>query len=312
METADGKTGGGCVFLDVGGTRLKSAAYAGNGERLGEIRSVPSLAKEGRETILEHFLAVIAERKAALESAGETMRAVGFAFPGPFDYPEGVCRIRGLDKYEALYGVGLREALARFPGQRVIAPETRLFFRNDLTAFGLGEAYRSLCPGTERVFCLCIGTGAGSAFLEKGKVLTADPRIPEEGWIYPFPLRGATIDDWISARGLRKLSEDAGFPKDTIGEDLYRLAEAGDPAAREVWLRFGALIAEGVAPFIRSFQPQTLLLGGQISGARAYFEPPIRAAWPGMTIQAAPDTTESIFRGLWAAAQEEMNHQEET
>ena len=297
----------GFAFLDVGGTQIKSAAFSESGQRLSPIHSVPSHAVEDRDTILSNFLSVIEEERQCLLSSGRSLGAVGFAFPGPFDYPEGICLIRGLHKYESVYGLSLREALLHFPGQQTLTPETRLFFQHDMASFALGEADRSLSEQTRRIFCLCIGTGAGSAFLENGQLLTRDPRIPDQGWIYPFPLHGATIDDWISARGLEKIAADAGFAPGTTGKDLFRMASEGDAAALEVWNRFGRLITEAVTPFIQSFRPQLLLFGGQISGALAYFSAGVQSAFPDLPICAVPNTTESTFRGLYKAMAKESS-----
>ena len=296
----------GFVFLDVGGTQIRSAAFSGDGKQLGAALSVPSRAKEDRNAILANFLAVIADRKKLLDAAGLPLNTVGFAFPGPFDYPKGICLIRGLDKYESLYGISLPEALLGFPGQRTVTPETGIFFRHDVASFALGEACRSLSAETERVLCLCIGTGAGSAFLEQGKLLEQDPRIPDRGWIHPFPLRGKTVDDWVSVRGLEKLASAARFSPGTTGKELSVLAAEGNPFALEVWHQFGLLTAEAVGPFVRSFQPQLLLLGGRISGALEWFGPALRDSLPGLALCAVPDTTESIFRGLLAAAREKQ------
>ncbi len=294
----------GYVFLDVGGTQIKSAAFSGKGDRLGGVRSAPSLAREDRDSILSNFLSVIEEGRKCLLSSGLSLGTVGFAFPGPFDFEEGVSRMRGLNKYDAIFGVPLREALLRFPGQRIIAPDTRMFFRHDIASFALGEAQRSLSADTRRILCLCIGTGAGSAFLEDGKLLTKDPRVPDQGWIYPFPFQGARIDDWVSARGLEKVASEAGCMPGMTGKELYRLASEGDSAARKAWNMFGKLAADAVTPFVQSFRPQLLLLGGQISGALEYFGPAIQAAFPEIQITAVPDTTESTFRGLYQAIQE--------
>ncbi len=295
----------GYVFLDVGGTQIKSAAYSPEGERIGGIRVDLSRAKEDRETILSNFLSILEAGRRRLLAAGLTLGAAGFAFPGPFDYPEGISRMRGLDKYDSIYGLKLREALLHFPGQRTLTPDTQMFFRHDIASFALGEKDRSLRKETRRIFCLCIGTGAGSAFLEAGQLLTRDPRVPEEGWIYSFPFRGATIDDWISARGLEKIAGDAGFTPGTTGKDLCRLAAEGNNDAMTVWRRFGALTAEAAAPFIRSFRPQALLFGGQIAGALAYFGPEVQAAFPDLLFSAVPNTTESTFRGLYTALTEQ-------
>lgn len=294
----------GFVFLDAGGTQVKSAAYSPDGRRLCDIHSVPSLSSADKDAILANFLSVIEKEKQVLLSAGFALGAVGFSFPGPFDYPAGICLIRGLCKYESIYGVSLREAFLSFPGQQAVSPDTRFFFQHDMKSFALGEASRSLDPETRRILCLCIGTGAGSAFLEDGKMLTEDPRIPDQGWFYPFPLRGATVDDWVSARGLEKLAVNAGFPAGTTGKDLSRLAAGGDETALAVWREFGSLIAEAVGPWVRSFRPDLLILGGQISRAMDYFGAPVRTAFPDLRITGVLDTTESMFRGLYAAMTE--------
>ena len=295
----------GCVFLDAGGTQIKSAAFSAEGERLGPIRTAASHAKEDKDAILSNFLAAIEEGKQCLLSAGRSLSAVGFAFPGPFDFREGISRMQGLDKYDSIYGLPLREALAGFPGQRTLTPGIRLFFRHDMASFALGEAYRSMAGQTRRILCLCIGTGAGSAFLEDGELLTADPRVPEHGWIYASPFRGASIDDWVSARGLGKLAADAGFEDGITGKDLYLMASQGNIAAGKVWNAFGETIAEAIVPFVRSFKPQQLLFGGQIAGALAFFGPAVQAAFPELPFAAVPDTTKSTFRGLYRAMEED-------
>ena len=84
-------------------------------------------------------------------------------------------------------------------------------------------------------------------------------------------------------------------------KDLSRLASEGDPAALEVWHDFGSLISEALAPFVLSFRPQLLLFGGQISKAMEYFGDPVRTAFPDLLMSSVPDTTESMFRGLYTA-----------
>src|SRR5690348_12149288 len=42
----------------------------------------------------------------------QTLNKVGIAMPGPFDYQEGISFIKGLDKYEALYGRNVKKLLA--------------------------------------------------------------------------------------------------------------------------------------------------------------------------------------------------------
>ena len=177
----------GYVLLDAGGTEIKSAAFSDAGRRLDEIHSAPSRAREDRERILGNMLDVIAREKQVLEAGGYRLGTVGMAFPGPFDYPNGISHIRGLDKYDAIDGVALEGALKSIPGQDVLAPDVRFFFRHDVDSFALGTAAREPACAGGRTICLAIGTGTGSAFLEEGRLVKKGKGAPDDGWIYPFP-----------------------------------------------------------------------------------------------------------------------------
>ena len=294
----------GYVLLDAGGTEIKSAAFTDSGRQLDAIHSVPSCAQADRETILENLLAVIARESDVLAANGYQPGTVGLAFPGPFDYPRGISRMKGLAKYDAIEGVPLEKALKSFPGQTVLQPGVRFFFRHDVDSFALGAAYRDPSCGAGRSLCLCIGTGAGSAFLEEGRLLKQDPRIPDNGWIYPFPFHGSTIDDWISVRGLARLACEAGFPAGTSGKDLFDLAVQENRQAAAVWKTFGSFIADALQPFVASFRPGQLILGGQISKAERFFGNEIRNRYLGLSIRRVSDTTECILLGLLASGRE--------
>ena len=296
----------GYVLLDAGGTEIKSAAFSGSGDRLDSIHSAPSHAQAGKEKILENILDVIAREKEILEENGYRLGCAGMAFPGPFDYENGISHIRGLAKYDAIEGVALEEALKSIPGQTVLAPETRFFFRHDVDSFALGIASRDPSCADGRTICLCIGTGAGSAFLEDGRLVKQGPGVPDNGWIYPFPFRGMTVDDWVSVRGLERITLEAGFPEGTSGKDLSGMAAQGNRQALAVWKDFGILIADALQPFAEAFRPQRLVLGGQISKAERYFGNGIRERYPELSILPVSDTTEYILAGLLAADREKQ------
>lgn len=286
------------MLLDAGGTEIKSVAFSDSGKRLASIHSAPSYAWADKETILGNLLAVIAREKEVLTANGYDLGSVGLAFPGPFDYQQGISHIRGLAKYDAIEGLALENALKNFPDQTVLPPEVRFFFRHDVDSFALGIPSREPSCADGRTMCLCIGTGAGSAFLDAGQLLKHDPGIPDNGWIYPYPLRGLTIDDWISVRGLERLACESGFPPGTSGKDLSDLAAQGNRQAAAVWEIFGIVIADALQPFLTSFRPHWLILGGQISKAERFFGNEIRNRYPELSIRVISDTTECILEGL--------------
>ena len=46
---------------------------------------------------------------------------------------------------------------------------------------------------------------------------------------------------------------------------VWGLVKAGNMEAEEVWRRFGADVAAGLLPVLEKYQPDLLLLGGQIA-----------------------------------------------
>ncbi|MFQ5426252.1 MAG: ROK family protein, partial [Gaiellales bacterium] len=85
------------VAIDVGGTTLRAGLLDTATELLGSPLEISSPTAESYEAILDTFEQLV--RRAA---AGRRAAAVGIAMPGPFDYADGVSRMR--HKLGALYG----------------------------------------------------------------------------------------------------------------------------------------------------------------------------------------------------------------
>ena len=60
-------------------------------------------------TIISSWAAVIKE---AHQKTNQPINKIGIAMPGPFDYELGISYIRGLHKYESLYGLNVKQLLA--------------------------------------------------------------------------------------------------------------------------------------------------------------------------------------------------------
>ncbi|MDG0795087.1 hypothetical protein OMP38_32855 [Cohnella ginsengisoli] len=131
------------IALDVGGTQIKAGAVVGGKIIEASVGHYESGAGLAAGDTIGHFAAIVAD---ILRKWGTDARVdgLGLAFPGPFDYEAGVSRIRGLGKFDALYGLpvgGLLEEALRADertGTR-LAPHFRIAFENDAALFGLGE-----------------------------------------------------------------------------------------------------------------------------------------------------------------------------
>lgn len=280
------------LCLDVGGTEIKAAPVDGAGDLLRPVRRFPARAKEPADVLLAHFTGIFE----ALRREAGAVSGLRLAFPGPFDYERGICLLQGLDKYDALYGADLRRAFSRGSG---IAPE-EIRFTNDASAFALGEMASGQARGAGRTLFVCIGTGCGSAFGVNGHLAPAGtPGVPANGYLYPVPFLDGCIDDHLSRRGLMALTrERLGEALD--GRALAQRVRDGDIEARRCFLAFGERVRDALLPFLSGFRPETLCLGGQITGSAPLFLEPLEAACRARNIQlyVTADTSVSILRGL--------------
>ncbi|MDF2835146.1 MAG: hypothetical protein K0Q63_786 [Paenibacillus sp.] len=291
------------IAFDVGGTQIKAGAVA-NGKVVAEsVGHYDSMAELAAGPMMERFAAIFAD---VLDKSGTDACAdgLGIAFPGPFDYEAGISRIKGLGKFDALYGLSvgklLEEALradGRTGGR--LAPRFRIAFENDAALFGLGEAGPGgAAEGADRAVCLTIGTGLGSCFLESGRLVKRRADVPDEGWLYTVPYEDGIADDFISRRGVLRLAARYGFDgADADVRDLAALADAGNDAALRLFEHFGNRMASILLPPLLRFRPDLVVLGGQISKSAHLFAPAFRNA----LAQAAPQAEVAVSRDTLAS-----------
>ena len=104
--------------VDIGGTHI-TAALVRDGVLLPETLRRAAIDPAGDAvTLLDDWgglmNAVLSLAGSSVEAGGKAtnggaVKSIGLAMPGPFDYPNGISMIRGLDKYESLYGLNIRD-----------------------------------------------------------------------------------------------------------------------------------------------------------------------------------------------------------
>lgn len=290
------------VLLDVGGSSIKGTAVQ-KGEDVKQFTSFPSCAKGTATEIFANFAQIIKEL------GGEHLAGVGFAFPGPFNYQKGISLIKGLDKYDAIYGQPIKENLLMAHPEWTSVP---FLFLHDIEAFALGCLAKGEAARARKALFLCIGTGAGSAFSDNGKLVqpqsSAQERetgVPQDGWIYRTEFRDSIIDDYISIRGLKRLAR-AHTGEELDGLELFKRCQKRDAKALATYQEFGALVLQALEPFFKSFGPDMLVLGGRIAGSFSYFGQPLTTYCKnkGITISIEPNTSLRAAQGLVRAFEE--------
>lgn len=256
------------AVLEVGGTHVTAAWVDRDGGQVSAWHRT-SLAAEGSAAELLDGLAAAA---ATLDAPGGTRWAL--AVPGPFDYAAGVAHYTGVGKFEGLTGVDVRaELVARFPD-----PPGSITFVNDASAFLIGEWLIGTARGAVRCAAVTLGTGVGSAFLDRGRVVEGGPDVPPDGEVHLLGHAGKPLEDWVSRRAIRRsYAERARRADDTDVREIAALARAGDEAASAAFAGAFSILGQVLAPWLERFAIDQLVIGGSIAGAWDLIEKPLLA-----------------------------------
>lgn len=292
------------LCLDVGGSSVKSGVVLDDGL----VVVGPNRARIHSRGTAEQVVGTLANVLLTLRRRAEGLdvRGIGVSMPGPFDYDAGVSAMQGLSKYDAIHGLPLAEAVtARAPALAGMPWR----WINDAHAFALGELRFGAAVGVTRAMFLTLGTGCGSAFAVNGELVTSGHGVPDGGVVYPLEYQGVMIDDLLSGRGLVRLwreeveARSAGAAHGSSRAKRYSagarrysarhvglLAADDDPAALAAFRRFGALLATALAEVYAAFEPEVVVLGGQVSRSLPLFGlAASEAGAPPLKLADAPD-----------------------
>jgi len=151
--------------------------------------------------------------------------------------------------------------------------------RNDAQSSLLGEAWVGAAREMRDVILLTLGTGVGGAAICDGKLLRG--HIGRGGHLghISLDIHGApsicgtpgALEDFIGNHNIRERT--AGRFATT--HELVAAFRAGDPTAREAWLKSIRALACAIASFVNILDPEAVLLGGGIAQAGDALFPPL-------------------------------------
>ena len=249
--------------MDVGGSHVSAAIIDSTGTTIRRRdRSLDSSA--GREALLGQLLGP------ARELAEPGMSWV-IALPGPFDYPAGVGSFAGVGKFQSIAGLPLREPIATALG----APPAEVRFVNDAIAYGIGE-WAADAERLRRLVCITLGTGVGSAFLDRGLPVESGSDVPPHGWAFLIEVDGAPLEHSVSTAAIVEAYRRATGRTREV-RDIATGALAGDAPARAVFERTMHILGAALAPYISRFATDELVIGGGISRSWSVIEEPLLA-----------------------------------
>lgn len=183
------------------------------------------------------------------------------AMPGPFDYEKGISYITGLNKYEALYGMDIRQYLVDL---LKIDPQL-VVFRNDAESTIAGEVLSGAGKGYTNVLGITLGTGFGSAY-SKLKV-TKDINLGSRHY------KETIADDYLSTRWfLKRYYELTGIKLTGGVKELAQIA-VKSPIARDIFKEFAVNLSDFLSEPIEQLAPEVLIICGNIAKASEFFLP---------------------------------------
>ncbi len=258
------------IGLDIGGTHITAGIID-----IKEMKVVDfSLYKESFDSnlpvvqvmgIWEKVIGITIEK-----SGVEKVTGLAVCMPGPFDYTNGICWIKGQSKYEHFYGLNIRDL---FQNRFNFSNDFPIFFENDAVCFGKGEVFKDTTNLSKRVMAVTIGTGLGACFIDKGVSICSGSLVPPDGEVYNLPYKDGIAEDYVSARGLLSHYYNLSGKNVNNGLELFNLATTGDPMAIKIFEEMGANLAAIVIPWLENFSADCFIIGGKIANASAFFLP---------------------------------------
>ncbi len=259
------------IGVDIGGTHITCAALQiQEGRLLEETRARATYSHEASaETILQSWAQALNQTLSLVDTT--QLAGIGFAIPGPFDYRNGVSRME--HKFKNLFGLHIPTALNPL---LQVPKDLTMRFLNDASSFAVGEAWVGEGQGFQKVVAITLGTGFGSAFTDQGVPVVSGASVPKEGCLWHLPFKDGIADDYISTRWfIREYQKLTGETVAGVKELIERTGF--DAIARDLFVQFGQNLAECLAVPLQNFNPEVLVIGGNIAHALPLFGDMFRA-----------------------------------
>lgn len=181
---------------------------------------------------------------------------IGIAMPGPFDYEKGISLMQQ-GKFIDIYQVNIKEELAK----RLSVSKDQIHFVNDAAAFLEGEVFGGCVKGYTRIFGVTLGTGLGTTFYD-GTVATDED-------LWDSPLKDSICEDYLATRWfVNRYAELTGEQISGTKDLLEKPKEIQSGMFDE----YADSFADFIMKYVRFYDPEVLVIGGNIAKAYPYFE----------------------------------------
>ncbi len=247
--------------IDLGGTKIAAAAFDPEGNRLGKIVRLPTMAEMKPAVTLMNLKRVVKQAAAEAGLKGPPV-AVGMGSTGPLDLGNQIL----LDKDSLPHLVGF--PIGKFVQKELGAP---LYLENDAACFTLGEALQGAGRGESVVVGITLGTGFGCGIVIDGQVFSGSSH--NAGEVAYCPVDDSDYDTACSGGGVvRQYERLAGSARRLDANQIGDLAEQGDESAKTAWKAYGATVGAAVGAIASILDPSLVVIGGSVARRAELFQ----------------------------------------
>ncbi len=263
------------IGVDLGGTTVAAGLVTAEGEVLGHF-SEPT-HKLGPRTALVTLMDLLRRLQETARKHEIGLAGIGVGVPGTVDAETGTI---GPDIHYVpeLASMPLAETIHKRTGVPV-------FVDNDVNVLALGEWMFGAGKGARSLVVLAVGTGVGGGIILDGRLHRGHGGFGGELGHVPVNFDGrpcicggrGCLKTYVSGTDIGLMgSERLGRP--VAAEEVFRLAAAGDAAAKELVAEVIEALGAGLAVIVNGLNPERLLLAGSVAKSLKPLEMEIRAS----------------------------------
>lgn len=267
------------IAIDIGGTRMRAAAYSAEGFKPIQIERIPS---QGKGPAPQERLLQLIDK---VSRPGEKITSIGVAAPGPVNPKAGV-----------VYNAPNLAALRYFPLVDYLREKTQVpvYLDNDANLAAVGEWKAGAAIGHDHMIYLTVSTGIGGGVISDGLLLHGVQGLAAEmGHITVLPdgplcgcgkrghlealASGPHIAHWVKNELREGKPSTIPHDENVSAKVIAEHARNGDELALAAFDRAGYYISIALANFLHTFNPSIIVFGGGVSQSGDLLLDPVKA-----------------------------------
>ncbi|WP_207426178.1 ROK family protein [Pedobacter sp. SYSU D00535] len=205
--------------------------------------------QETVENLLDCWIGAIKE-SLQLANITDSTPKIGLGMPGPVDYEKGISLMKNQNKFDALYGLNIKELI----GERLgISPEN-IRMENVTPCFLQGEVFAGAAKGFTNIIGFTLNYGLGTALYSSGAAIDANL------WNQPF--KDGIAEDYLGIQWIsRRYEEFTGLQVNDLKE-LTLMAKTDDGIGQLVFNEYGENFVKFLMEQVGKYDPDMVLIGG--------------------------------------------------